>query len=324
MKFIDMHCDTLLMYMKPGGCEGLEDSGSRVSFAKLRQGGAMAQFFAMFLPPEQWSAERDLVPAEDDEFIRTLCAGFYADIDKCPYVSFAGNHADLIRNDGEGKISAYLAIEDGRSVGGDLRNIKKYYDLGVRLITLTWNSRNCFGSPNVKEVGAMNEGLTDFGKEAVQYMQELGMLVDVSHLSDGGFWDVAKICGKPFVASHSNSRSLTPVNRNLTDDMLKALGDCGSVTGINFGDNFMRLDTKRDAASIEDFAAHAAHITKHAGYDALALGSDFDGTKISMEANDSSKMQLLFAALKKAGFSESNIEKAAWRNAARVIKESMR
>ena len=135
---------------------------------------------------------------DDDEYILRLVELFKQNIKRYEdKIAYARNYGMLVENDRKQKISAFLTIEDGRSVNGCFEKIKKYYDLGVRLITLTWNSPNCFGYPNSFDKNIMEKGLTSFGMDAVSYMNDLGILVDVSHLSDGGFYDVCEVSKSP-------------------------------------------------------------------------------------------------------------------------------
>jgi membrane dipeptidase len=189
--------------------------------------------------------------------------------------------------------------------------------LGVRLITLTWNFPNEIGFPNCQNE-YMNKGLTEFGKEVVYEMNKLGMVIDVSHLSDGGFYDVANLSSKPFVASHSNSRSIRSHTRNLTDDMIRTLAEKGGVTGINFCAAF--LGSSRDGR-IDDMVEHIKHLRNIGGIDVIALGSDFDGIGNDVEIKDSSEMNKLAYELSKQGFNDDEIEKIFFKNALRVIKE---
>lgn len=132
-----------------------------------------------------------------------------------------------------------LTVEDGRMVNGSFDRLEQLAKTGVRAIALTWNFENCFGAPNSRDPKIMSKGLSAFGKEAIEAMNELGILVDVSHLSDGGFYDVAKISKKPFVATHSDCRALAAHPRNLTDDMIRLLAQKGGVSGINFAPAFL-------------------------------------------------------------------------------------
>lgn len=171
----------------------------------------------------------------------------------------------------------------------------------------------------------MELGLKPFGKEAVVYMQqELGMLVDVSHLSDGGFYDVAALCQKPFIASHSNARALSPHPRNLSDKMLGILGEKGGVAGLNFYGCFLNEDIRCDRSRAKRIAQHARYMADKGGVECVGLGSDFDGIDGNMELTGCEKMPLLWDALKEEGFHESEIEKIAHQNVLRVIGEAMK
>ena len=242
------------------------------------------------------------------------------------YVAPARNYAELSGNRAAGKLSAFLTIENGFLVRGKFENIKKVYDMGVRLITLTWNDPNCFGFCHSANPEEMKRGLTDFGKEGVEYMQELGMLVDVSHLSDGGFWDVAELskrAGKPFVASHSNCRALCPATRNLTNEMIHALADCGGVAGLNFEPSFLNADCADKLSRVTRMCDHVIHLIDKGGIECVGIGTDFDGIRGEFEIADCTDMDLLFAALHLRGLSDDAIEKIAYGNVARVVKEAL-
>ena len=328
MHSIDMHCDTLMA----AAMKNVEDlskadlremPGCSIDFKRLHEARAMAQCFAIFFPPQEGLRQRSGLT--DEQYLTACHQVFTQSLERnTDLILQARSAEDVRRNFAAGKPSAILTIEDSRAVDGKLENIKRFYDMGVRAMSLTWNGANCIGFPNSKDPELMNKGLTDFGKEAVAYMQELGILVDVSHLSDGGFYDVAKLCRKPFVATHSNCRALSPHQRNLTDEMLKILGDKGGVTGINFCSNFLAADISSEESPAKDMAAHARHMADKGGMDCVALGSDFDGIGSHLEVDSPLKMGLLEDELKKVGFNEDEIEKIAYKNVLRVMDEAMK
>ena len=323
MNYIDFHCDTLLMLVdeEKEGQSLYSNEVASVDFKRLKKSEAMAQFFAMFLMDEETINEHF---GSDDEYINKLAKMLKDEIaENNDIMSMAYNAEDLLKNYASGKVSTFLTIEDGRSVDGKLEKLDEYYDLGVRLITLTWNYENCFGYPNSKDPEIMNKGLKNFGKEAIEYMNHIGMIIDVSHLSDGGFYDVAKISKKPFVASHSNARALSPHQRNMTDDMIKILAEKGGVMGLNFAPHFLNEDISLEDSKIELMVKHLNHIKNIGGEDVIALGSDFDGISGNLEIDSSDKMYLLFDALKDSGWSERLIEKLAYKNALRIIKDTL-
>lgn len=324
MKYFDMHCDTLMPFAH-GKPFNIHRNNLMVDFEKLKAGECTAQFFAMYLPSERSWERLGLTPMSDWEYLKTLSRGFYDNINaNSDMIAFAGNADDWRRNEAEGKMSAFLTIEDGRSVEGDMTNLTTFYDMGVRLISLTWNFENCFGFPNSKDPEIMGKGLKEFGIEALGVMNDMGIIIDVSHLSDGGFYDVAKYSKKPFVASHSNCRAITNHTRNLTDDMIKILGDTGSVSGINFGGDFIAPTGAEPISKVEYMVQHITHFANKGGIDCVAVGTDFDGIRGEMEIDNASKMQLLFDGLKKAGFSDDAIEKVAYKNVLRVVEASMK
>ena len=323
MKYIDLHCDTLMKMAEVNGEESLLDNRiTSVDFKRMKESKAMAQFFAIFLLSNDMFKDTGREPIPDDEYILKLRKILLDEVDRnSDIISMAYNYDDLIENYNNGKMSAFLTIEDGRSVDGKLEKIEKYYNLGIRLIGLTWNYENCFGFPNSTDPNIMNKGLKDFGKESIEYMNDLGIIIDVSHLSDGGFYDVAKISKKPFIASHSNARILSNHPRNLTDDMIKLLAEQGGVAGLNFAPGFLNKDITSKESRIEFMVEHLNHMKNIGGEDILALGSDFDGISGNLEIDGSDKMPDLFKFLRKDGWTERLLEKLAYKNALRVIKE---
>lgn len=323
MKFIDMHCDSV-MYAYFHDNEDCYETTGMCDVKKLKAGDALTQYLGIFLPqPTSPAWERfNKVYTTDEDYLQACLKIFNATMK---------NHADIITQvrtgsdveaaAKEGKMGALLTVEDGRDIQGNMDRLQLYHDWGVRLISLTWNHKNCFGSPNSKDPAIMAEGLTPFGKEAVERMNELGMLVDVSHLSDGGFWDVEKISKKPFVASHSNARALSPHPRCMTDDMIRAVAKHGGVIGLNFMPEFLHEDTVSKQSTVELMVKHAKHIVNVGGIDVLGIGTDFDGFSGELEIAGPDEMYKLFDGLQKAGFSEAEIEKIAYKNSLRVMKD---
>lgn len=323
MRYIDLHCDSLLKIFNKSEQENLfENNNLSVDFKSLQQGEALAQFFAIFMPDEETLTELKFEEINDDLYIdRAVNILEQEVIQHNQIVALAKNYQDIIVNQQQGKISALLTIEDGRSVAGNLDKLKKYYKKGIRLITLTWNYENCFGYPNSTNPAQIARGLKDFGIEAVQYMNQLGMLIDVSHLSDGGFYDVAQYSSKPFIASHSNARSLANHPRNLTDQMIIKIAEKGGVIGLNFAPYFLNKDSANSKSSIERMIAHLNYLKNIGGENVLALGTDFDGIHGNLEIASSKQMPLLFKALSRSGWNTDLIEKFAFKNSMRVIKE---
>lgn len=328
MQYIDMHCDTLAeaLARRSATAEYLE--GTMVDISRLREGGAATQFFAMFLPQKNepgWFG--GAVMPEPEVLMKQMYEIYQNTLKACSdYLAPARNYEELEANRRAGKISAFLTIENGYLVRGKMENIKWLYDMGVRLITLTWNDPNCFGYCHSENGAQMRRGLTDFGREAIQYMTDLGMLIDVSHLSDGGFYNVAEHArdvGKPFVASHSNCRALSPATRNLTDEMIRILADCGGVAGLNFEPTFLNEDRSDTLSRVERMCDHVLHLIDKGGVECVGIGTDFDGIGGQFEICDCTGMPRLFDALHARGLSWDVIEKIAYENVARVIREAL-
>ena len=323
--WIDLHCDTLELFADRKQPGSLFSNEAGVDFQKMKAGGVTAQFFAMWLPePEFWTAGR-LEPMSDEDYVALVSGHLHRELaEHREMIAFARNADDLAANEAAGKMSAFLTIENSRLLAGDLEKIEWCYKLGVRLMTLTWNSPNCLGASHSTDRIRMEQRLTAFGREAVSHMAELGIAVDVSHLSDGGFWDVADIVKGPFLASHSNARALTPNSRNLTDKMIRTIAERGGVIGLNFAPQFLNGDMSMDVSRIGCMCRHAAHIRNIGGAECTALGSDLDGISGQLEIPTSGHLPLLWDALKKHGFTEDELDKLSEKNARRFIRDVLR
>lgn len=317
MNFIDFHCDTAYRMIEEG--KNITDSNLKANLNNIKAGNAMAQFFAMFIEKDQ---------VEDSfKYCNKMLLNFKKEISKYEdTIELCRNFDDLKRVKASGKIGAFLTIEEGDALKGNLDNLRYFKEEGISLVTLTWNFENDLGYPNVAFVNK-DKGLKEKGIEAVEEMNRLGMLIDVSHLSDGGFFDVAKYSKMPFIASHSNARVMTNHSRNLTDEMIKILANKGGVTGINFCNAFLSKDSNPlddEVATIENMVRHIKHIRNIGGIEVIGIGSDFDGIENEVEIKNSSEMNKLAFALQKEGFVESEIEKIFYGNALRIIKDVLK
>lgn len=321
MKYVDMHCDTITCLYRDHA--SLRKNDLHIDIEKMEKGGCLLQNFAVFTYlPRQGS---DFTWAAIDYYHQQL----KQNSDKIRPVY---HYEDILRNEEEGYISGLLTLEEGAVIDNDLKNLERFYEAGVRMIALTWNFENGIGFPNFtpgKEERAdmlrivnRKDGLTEFGIEYVKKMEELGMIVDVSHLSDAGFYDVVKYSTKPFVASHSNARSVCGVARNLTDEMIRLLAEKGGVTGLNYCSSFID-DNDTGYTSIASMVEHVRHIAKVGGIDCIGLGSDFDGIGSTLEIKDCSGMQKLYEALTPY-FTQEELEKIFYKNVLRVYKEVLR
>lgn len=330
MNYIDFHCDTLELFGRGADQGSLFQNDKAVDFSKMREAGCLAQFFATFLPAEEWRRKNG-EPAEDEKYRENLYQGFLREIEKhSSLIGFARSAGEYEDNKRAGKMSAFLTFEDGRMLEGRQENLDRFYELGYRLITFTWNFDNCLGtaalagqfkSHSPEDVPERQTGLTAFGKETVEHMEELGMIVDVSHGSDALFFDVADVARKPFMASHSNARSLTPSRRNLTDEMIRLLGERGGVTGLNFCPGFLGRDLEHEEGTVERICDHILHILDVGGSEVLVLGSDWDGFFRETEVPDPTKLYRVWEELRRRSLSQGQIEKVAFGNGERIIRE---
>jgi len=317
MRLIDMHCDTFWLMMRKKGVS-LQKNDLCIDIEKMKKAGSMAQFFASFIHMSEFNGENAVEEAYQHAL--EMIAYGKAELDKCSdSIEIAHNYNELIANRDNGKMSAILTVEEGGILNGKMEYLEELYRQEIRLITLTWNHENCIGFPNSREPVVMNQGLKPFGIEVVKRMNDLGMIIDVSHLSDGGFWDVMEHSTKPVVASHSDARALCNHPRNLTDEMIKALAKKGGVAGVNFYPYFLHESGK---ATMEDIAEHLWHMYQVGGEDVIAFGTDFDGfDEGELDITHMGEMNFVYDAIRKRGFTERQMEKILNGNILRVLKD---
>lgn len=322
MRFIDTHCDTMgECIARSEGKVTLQNNPGHINMEKLIKGGAMAEFFAIFIPTHDSGAGKGVTLPPYDYF-QFVYKAYLKELEANKDVlAPACNYDDIMANKAASKVSSVLTVEDGVPLEGKMERLEEFYQKGVRLISFTWNYENSLGFPNSKDPEIMNRGLKQFGLDCIARMNELGMLVDVSHLSDGGFWDVVKHSKKPFMASHSCCRALCNHTRNLTDEMLHALGEKGGVVGINFASQF--LNEGAEYTDIQSVVRHMLHIRDKAGLDALGFGSDFDGITSTLEFKDYTGLPLIVDALK-PHFTDDEIDKICNGNMLRLIRDTLK
>ncbi len=314
MRMIDLHCDTLLNCYRDKQC-GLLDNPGHISLKKMQQGEALAQFFAIYI------SRNEMKTMDPYEIFQDVYKVYLQELERNKDIILPAYCADDIeKNRSEGKMSALLSIEDGIAVSDKIERIEEFYQKGVRLLTLTWNFENAIGFPCSKEETAHQLGLKPFGLDVLAEMNRLGMLIDVSHLSEGGFYDVAKHSKKPFVASHSCARALCNHQRNLTDAQLKTLGEKGGVVGVNFCAAFLKEGAER--SMMEDIVSHTVYMADKAGIESIGFGSDFDGIDDELEMKDYAGYPMLLDALSKH-FKPAELDKICKENALRVIRDCL-
>ena len=305
---IDLHCDTIMQLLDhPDSCD-LYRNTWKIDIEKLQKAHSKVQDFALFI-----NLGKTNDPYDRYEEMRNLCTTqihLYGE-----HIQHVLSYQDVESVYESGKIGALMSIEEGGVLGGDLDKLKQAYQDGVRLITLTWNYPNNLGEPHC---GEQHKKLTPKGIEFVEAMQDLGIVVDCSHLNDAGTEQLGDILDVPFVASHSNAREVTAHTRNLPDNLIKLIANKGGVIGLNFAQSFLGTSP---VSRIDDIVKHGLYLINKGGEDVVALGTDFDGIKPNTEIKDASEMYRLYDAFKEAGLSVEQCEKLFWKNADRLLKE---
>lgn len=316
--FADMHCDTITtLYdkLQNGSNETLRKNSIQIDFVKLQKAGYLLQNFAVFLEKEIWKENLYKEALQRIDFFKEQLS------ESTDIIRQVTSCDEVLRNEKENRISALLTLEGGEILEGNVDNLSKFHEKGVRMITLTWNYDNELGHCHFDAEG---KGLTKLGFEMVERMEELHMIPDVSHGSDALFFDVCKVAKKPFVASHSNARSVYNRTRNMSDEMIRALAEHGGVMGMNFFAGFTSAKAKADGMCyLEDILKHMKHVVKVGGIECLGLGSDFDGIDTDVEWKDAGNMDFLLSGMKKAGFSAIECDKICRENVLRLYKECL-
>ena len=305
---IDLHCDTMMQLLDHPDSGDLYRNTWKIDIEKLQKAHSKIQDFALFINMGETND-----PYGRYEEMRNLCVSQIHNYGE--HIQHVLSYQDVESVYKSGKIGALMSIEEGGVLGGDLNKLKQAYQDGVRLITLTWNYPNGFGEPHC---GEQHKKLTSKGVEFVEAMQELGIIVDCSHLNDAGTEQLGDILDVPFIASHSNARELRSHTRNLPDNLIRLIANKGGIIGLNFAQNFLGTSP---ISRIEDIVKHGLYFIDKGGEDVVALGTDFDGIPPNTEIADMSQMSRLYDAFKEAGLSVEQCEKLFWKNADRLLKE---
>lgn len=356
---VDTHCDTPMSMAEMGFDLGERHDRGCVDFPRMQEGGLNAEFFAVFLGQG---------PRNDSSFTRAhnealkIFEAIHTNVNKnssMARIAYTPDDAYTLKK--EGLIAAFIGVENGYPVGKDLTRIKQYYDLGARYITLCHSSNNDICDSSTDPRGAEHNGLSPFGVEVVKEMNRIGMMVDVSHISDKAFYDVLETTKVPVIASHSSSRALCSSPRNLTDDMLLALKENGGVIQIcilssyvktpepnpelqnqlqllrdKYGDiNLLSAEQKqkyreerwqvqekyRKLATVADVVDHIDHVVQVIGIDHVGIGTDFDGGGGVDGCKTVAEMKNITIELLRRGYSKAEIEKIWSGNIMRVFRQ---
>lgn len=304
---IDCHNDSLTAFRAgqevrgPGSCGHLD-------LARLRAGRVDLAFFACFVEPASQIVATHRTLA--------LIDTFWQMVEENPTLVFPVMGKQDLKLLGHGRTGCLLSMEGGEGLGGDVGLLRCFFRLGVRAITLTWNNRNLLGD-GVGEQGTRSR-LTNFGVAVIEQMNELGMVVDLAHLSERCFYHVLECSTAPVLVSHSNARALCDHPRNLSDEQICAVGERGGLVAVTFVSPFL---VKGRAAQVHDVVDHIEHIAALIGVDGVAIGSDFDGTdELAAELYDVAQMPRLRRELGKR-FSALEVEKIMGGNVLRLLQQ---
>ena len=315
---------------------GGTDKG-HIDAPRARKGGLAGGFCAMFIPPVE-----DYPPREVDENghynIRMVGPRAHADAleialemaDIAARLEAAGGLA-ICRSTAEiraameaGRFAAVLHIEGCEPIAEDLRNLEALYARGLRSLGPVWSRHNRFGHgvpfayPSSPDTGP---GLTAAGVALVKECDRLGLMIDLAHITERGFWDVARESTQPLVATHSNAHALTPISRNLTDRQLDAIRERKGIAGLNYATTMLRADgLENPDTPLADMVRHIDHLVERMGIDCVALGSDFDGATIPAAIGDAAGNQAIVGALRAAGYGEDDLAKLCRENWLRLLK----
>ena len=357
---VDTHCDTPMNIAGSGFDLGVRHTEGCVDFPRMKEGGLDAEFFAVFTSqgPRNDSAYNAIY-----EYALSVLDMVRSNVEKYPDMAeVATSPGDALRLKKEGKIAAFIGIENGYPVGKDLSRIKAFYDRGARYITLSHTRNNDICDSSTDPGGPEHDGLSEFGRKVVAEMNRLGMMVDVSHISDNSFFDVLEVSTAPVIASHSSCRALCESPRNLDDDMLLALKENGGVIQICILSDYLKIPDRNpqlDArlkefadkygdfgllgeeekkiaraeyraireryvklATVDDVADHIDHVVQVIGIDHVGIGTDFDGGGGVEGCMSVADMKNITIELLRRGYSKKDIAGIWGGNIMRVMKEA--
>lgn len=340
----DGHNDVLLRLYQAGGLSAVEGflSGrtGAIDLPKARAGGFAGGFFAVYVPSPIDLDEKldalvqpsydlplpDAIDWEDAMPVVMQQAAILMELERRDALTIVRSVADIDAAMAAGKLAAIFHIEGAEAIDTDLHSLDVLHAAGLRSLGPVWSRPTIFGEgvpfryPSTADIGA---GLTDHGKRLIRRCNELGIMVDLSHLNEAGFWDVAQISDAPLVATHSNAYAVCPHSRNLTDDQLRAIRDSDGMVGLNFAVCFLRGDGQNSADTpLSQMLAHIDHLMSILGEDRVGLGSDYDGATVPAEVKTIADLPALRAAMAAHGYDAQLIEKLCHKNWLRVLSKT--
>ncbi|MCI6027324.1 MAG: dipeptidase [Oscillospiraceae bacterium] len=308
---IDLHCDTLTdCKYAAGNPDTLDDPKRVLSLSAIPDDVHWAQFFAIFIPDEQRGrAAIDYFGQNHRNFVRQM-KRFSDRVSPCRGLG------DMEAAFAQSKTAAFLTVENGSVLAGDLSRVRALAEAGVCAITLVWNGENEIGSGH-----GTGHGLSAFGRAVIPEMERCGILVDVSHLNDPGFEDLLEVAQKPFLATHSNARAVAGHRRNLTDEMIREMVRRGCLIGLNYFVSFLR--DGGEVTSLDDLYRHIVHFLELGASKNLALGSDFDGAALPDCLNTPQKAAEAYGYLLARGIGQKQADGIFYQNARRFFAENL-
>ncbi len=348
MPVFDGHNDTLLrVYRAPDGFDFLQDNPKgHLDLPKARRGGMAGGIFAIFTPTPAGSPESEefwemtfldpgyrqklrsaVDPAYAETFTHAVIERLRAlETESEGALKVVTSAAQIETCMAEGVLAVVLHLEGAEAVREDLSNLEAFCQLGLRSLGLVWSRPNRFAEgvpfayPSTPDTGP---GLTDAGRELVRACNRLGIVVDLAHINEKGFWDTAKISRAPLVVSHADVHAICPSTRNLTDRQIDAVAESGGIVGLNFEPIQTSPVANPDrSAPLAQLVRHAQYIAERVGVAHVGFGSDFDGTEMPEALGDAGGLQNLIQALREGGFREQEIEQIAFRNWLRVLRQT--
>ncbi|MEG0085182.1 MAG: membrane dipeptidase [Niameybacter sp.] len=306
MSYIDLHCDTASLIL--ANKTELAHNDYHVDIQKMKASHYLAQWFAFFLVMKQDGAG-DLF----GEF-QEMYDYFIQEVKKNEKdIAIARTYADYMRCKEENKVAAFLSLEEGEVIAKLENPIETLTEMGITLMTLTWNYENSLGAPH-----SINKGLTQKGKSIVEGLNHAPILLDISHLSEAALPDIVDLYKKPIIASHSNARGYCNESRNVTDEGLRIIAQSGGLVGTNFFSEFLNQSQN---STVDDLIGNIQYIYNQVGEDVLALGTDFDGISCNLEVCNCKEMDRLRSSMTRL-FNSRIIDKICYGNAERIIREN--
>jgi membrane dipeptidase len=334
----DGHNDTLLALSpaRPGGGRSflVRNAEGHLDLPRAREGGLAGGMFAVFVPSNPKTPDAlEMSPLRDSAYAQRFTISVVAGLIRLEAQS--GGRIKVVRTIGEldaclrrNILAVVLHFEGAEAIDPALDALYVFYEAGLRSLGVVWSRPNAFGHgvpfkfPSSPDTGP---GLTDAGRELVRACNGLGVLVDLAHMNERGFWDVAGLSEAPLVVTHAAVHALCPSARNLTDKQLDAIGESGGVVGITFYVGDLRADGRKDADTpVTEIVRHIEYVADRIGIGHVAIGSDFDGALIPREVGDVTGLPRLIAALRDRGYDDAALRKLAHENWVRVLRETWR